>query len=465
MAINKVEYIKDSSTTGFAIAGEQKVINKQNAQTIEKDVEENNTQDLTGGQKKYLNNALEGADNTNYENTDGDETTLEDKDKLSNDTDSDNPLTKGKGSNTGAGVKEGLTTMGSMGAAAAGAGMTGMAFAFAQQQGVSIAQVAMNAWAAPIVGGIDLALAAGATVGVAAFDSNYSQRLSEESTSSEYMNTIDEYIQNMDTDIETFMSKIESENAEAPEEPEEPEAPETSGNDINEQLAGLQAELEEAIANGDNEKAEELKAQIEELQQGEGTKSPEKSEEEIANEVVARNSEAHDINDFTTDVATFLTEGNSFGQFGTINAAALAVCTAGSTFLSVLAWRGANLFNTPLAIAGAAMCIAASATFATATGLMTAKTVNEYKCGSSGSELNTKLGELSSRFGDHDKIVEALSTKPEKEAEPETPTETTPTGEGDNTPTPSGGDSSRTVTPTSTNGSSSGGGSSSPTTT
>lgn len=416
MAINKVEYIKDSSTSGFAIAGDQKVINKQNAQTIEKDVEEKNTQDLTGGQKRYLNNALEGSDNTNYENAGGDETALDNET-----TDNTSP----KHSNTGPGTKEGLTTMGSLGAAGAAAGMSGMAFAFAQQQGISIAQVAMNAWAAPIIGGIDLALAAGATVGATMFDSSYSERLSEESAASEYISTIDEYIQNMDIDIQSFIDKVD-EGAETPDVPEEPEEPEA---DNNEKLVALQAELEEAIANGDEEKANELRAQIEEIKNGEGAKVPAKNEEQIAAEVVARNSEAHDIDGYTTDVASFLSEGNVYGKFGAINATALAVCTAGSTFLSVLAWRGANLFNTPLAIAGAAMCIAASATFAAATGLMTVKTVNEYKCGASGNNLMNKLSELGSKFGDHDKIAQKLVTKETSEPEPtveESPVEESP---------------------------------------
>ena len=45
MAINKVEYINNSSTAGFAIAGEEKVINNSSAQTIKKDVDEGNTED------------------------------------------------------------------------------------------------------------------------------------------------------------------------------------------------------------------------------------------------------------------------------------------------------------------------------------------------------------------------------------------------------------------------------------
>lgn len=80
-----------------------------------------------------------------------------------------------------------------------------------------------------------------------------------------------------------------------------------------------------------------------------------------------------------------------------------------------------------MAIAGAAMCVAASATFATATGLMTAKTVNEYKCGESGNNLTNKLGVLSSKFGDHDKIAQTLVTNEASESEPESTPEGTPT--------------------------------------
>ena len=41
--VNPVEYIKDSSTAGFAVAGEQKPITDNNANTIKKDVDQGNT--------------------------------------------------------------------------------------------------------------------------------------------------------------------------------------------------------------------------------------------------------------------------------------------------------------------------------------------------------------------------------------------------------------------------------------
>ena len=53
MAINKVEYIKDSKVPDFAVAGDEKTINKTTAKTIDEDVKEGNTADLTNAQTKY----------------------------------------------------------------------------------------------------------------------------------------------------------------------------------------------------------------------------------------------------------------------------------------------------------------------------------------------------------------------------------------------------------------------------
>ena len=54
MAIKPVEYVKDSSTQGFASAGDQKTITSTNANTIQKDVDQGNTKDLDVSQQKYL---------------------------------------------------------------------------------------------------------------------------------------------------------------------------------------------------------------------------------------------------------------------------------------------------------------------------------------------------------------------------------------------------------------------------
>ena len=64
--VKPVEYKKDSSTIGFAIAGDQKQITKDNAVTIEKDVKQGNTNDLDNAQSKYLESQIEDVDNIEY---------------------------------------------------------------------------------------------------------------------------------------------------------------------------------------------------------------------------------------------------------------------------------------------------------------------------------------------------------------------------------------------------------------
>ena len=59
MAVNKVEYKLDSSTEGFATAGDTVTVKSSNATTIKKDVDEGNTQELSSGQRFFLNNKIQ----------------------------------------------------------------------------------------------------------------------------------------------------------------------------------------------------------------------------------------------------------------------------------------------------------------------------------------------------------------------------------------------------------------------
>lgn len=65
--VNPVEYIKDSSTAGFAVAGEQKPITDDNANTIKKDVDQGNTAKLDNGQIKFLEGRVD-EDTIDYSN-------------------------------------------------------------------------------------------------------------------------------------------------------------------------------------------------------------------------------------------------------------------------------------------------------------------------------------------------------------------------------------------------------------
>lgn len=54
MAVNKVEYKLASTTEGFAQAGDTVQIKTSNAKTIQKDVEEGCTEDLSNATQRYL---------------------------------------------------------------------------------------------------------------------------------------------------------------------------------------------------------------------------------------------------------------------------------------------------------------------------------------------------------------------------------------------------------------------------
>jgi hypothetical protein len=74
MAVNKVEYKLDSTTSGFAVAGDEVQIKSNNAEIIQKDVDEGVTEKLSSGQKNYLAkiSSVSSSDTTDYE-TDGSE--------------------------------------------------------------------------------------------------------------------------------------------------------------------------------------------------------------------------------------------------------------------------------------------------------------------------------------------------------------------------------------------------------
>lgn len=65
--VKPVEYIKDSSTAGFAVAGDQKPITDNNANTIKKDVDQGNTEKLDNGQTRLLDSKVD-EDTIDYSN-------------------------------------------------------------------------------------------------------------------------------------------------------------------------------------------------------------------------------------------------------------------------------------------------------------------------------------------------------------------------------------------------------------
>ena len=122
--VKPVEYIKDSSTAGFAVAGDQKPITDNNANTIKKDVDQGNTEKLDNGQTRLLDSKVD-EDTIDYSN---DEMKNVGKNQID---------TKGI-ENTDAGNATGTT-----------AGMVGLA---ALQVYLGKLLAATNGWTAPLIG-------------------------------------------------------------------------------------------------------------------------------------------------------------------------------------------------------------------------------------------------------------------------------------------------------------------------
>lgn len=414
MAINKVEYIKDSLRAGFATAGEEVTINKSSAQTIKEDSEAGNTENLTSAQNKYLKTVMPQNDNTDYETGDSPESLPEDETNATQDN-------KQKSENT---TNENISAAASTATLMFGAALL--------TSGKTLSAV-MNSVTAPVVGGIDVALAAASIAGVATFDSNYNARMAEKNAAGEYITTLNEYAEKISADLATNQDTTVYEEAgaeagAAAEEATKDAEAETVSTE--EQINQLTAELEQYKAEGNQEKIDEITAKIETLQNG--GKSTEGAKEKISPkdmlaQVQANNQEAHDIGGYIGNVASVLQEGTNLGALGTMNAVALAGCSAISAVLAVKAYRGANIFTLVQATIGAALCGTAAGIFAGSATAMGIKAANEFKCGNAGKEIQTSMNTLAAPLQQHDTLVSSLAEEVKKSEE--TTEETTETPE------------------------------------
>lgn len=449
MAVNKVEYKLASTTTGFAEAGDSVAIKTTNAKTIQKDVEEGCTEDLSNATQRYLNIRLEHsntAEETDYEGDgEGGEEVLDENGDGEQD------------SKSGSGVSGG-TIAGLVFGQAALAATTALHFPI------------MNAFTAPIVGMVDLQLAAVSLALTQSFDNEFNHRMSEAAAASEYVAELQEYEEIMNTDIETMTAALEEleategETEEAVEETESSEAADGAG-----ELESLQAELEAAQAEGDEEKVAEIQAKIDAITSSlaEGVEEAEDPIEAI----LMNNESAHLAEDVSTDAAQFLHQGNQLGQLGAINAAQLLGSAVNSGFLAAEAWIGATPFipfTISNAITGTVLSGVASGLFTTASALMTVKAVKEFKAAAKGQDIYSELTNMQDPLQQHDELVETLISKQEDSGESgSSEGSTTTTADAGTTTTTSGSSAGGTSSGSSTSsggasgGSSSGGGSSS----
>lgn len=301
--VKPVEYKKDSSTTGFAVAGDQKQITKDNAVTIEKDVKQGNTNDLDNAQSKYLESQIEDVDDIDY--TD-DERKNVGKNQIDTAGEDGEDLSEKDG-------KAGAVAGGASAVAAAGLGAAGAILgATAEIKKDAAVGEKLPGGMLP-VGIIAAAFSAQALAfsfeGL--FDPNLSERESQTASAEENDQTIQSYIDQMTADMDT-MTEDAATYADLSEQ--------KVTSDVNRitQIGVLQAQIAVYESQGNTEKVAELQAQIAELTaEGEADESGKKIDElQGAMETYSgNNAEAIGVADSGTTVAEFLKDGNPMSNW------------------------------------------------------------------------------------------------------------------------------------------------------
>ena len=369
--VKPVEYIKDSSTTGFAVAGDQKPITDNNANTIKKDVDQGNTEKLDNGQTRFLEGKVD-VDTIDYSN-----------EEMKN-------VGKNQIDTEGTENSNGLQTAGTVaGSAVSGAGFL---FASALLGYCNSHTPLMNTFIAPFIGGVFLASGTGAIVSANAFDDQYDSRMSQMEAKDNTNQTIDNYIKLMTSDMDTMVGDAEK---------YKDLSDSKLAGDIERitQIGILQAQLSEAESQGNQEKVAELKAQIAELTQ-EGEEDPtgamlgdlEKGLETYS----ANSAEASGVAESGSTVAEFLGDGNKMGAFATVNTVMLGGCAIAGGIMAGNAWRLVTFFTSWMATLGSALCVAGVALYTTAAIKMGNKAKDEFKCADAGSEMQEYIANLRS---------------------------------------------------------------------
>lgn len=448
MAINKVEYLKDSKTPDFAVAGDSKTINSTNAQLIYEDVKDGNTEKLNRSQYKYLNHQLNNSkDTTDYE-------TNEKDGSLSEDNIDETTANKEQGKNGQGGFGEGGTNVSAAAGLLFGQAILGTS-AFAN---VSLSTI-LATEIAPIIiptTPFGTALQIAGMVGISEalmFDDEFVNRMETLGASNEYDQSLEESLGTINEDLEKMNEELEAAADEATETEEGTEG--TEGTEGADELTSLYEQLESAQANGDQALVEELLAQIQEL---EGSAGEEKAA--INEEYIENNTNAHELADYTKVEADKLAEGKELGIMGAVNTAQLGAASAlsfvssgvaagiaakrtafGSYYAAAAAAASSSLFGSFMAPIFTAISVAeysaaaeasitateattAGGMLAGAAGLMAGKTAAEFVAGSKGNELKSSLAELDEALTIHDEFVGNVQADEETSTEEESSTET-----------------------------------------
>ncbi len=383
MAIKPVEYVKDSSTSGFAVAGDQKTITKDNANTIRKDADQGNTKDLDNAQEKYL----EG--NVDYDTLDYSDEEMGKVGEQQIDTEDTE--------NTKAGNAAGTT-----------AGVAASSAAFAVISATLLTQKSiMTGWTAPAVGAAYIAVGVGAKALVNAYDDQYKSRVAQRDKAADTNAIMQQYVDTLNNDMDMMNEDINMYQ-------ELSDMQTQAQVETITDLGSMQAELQVYQAQGNTAKVAEIKAKMEDTKKisEEDSKGPQEEMDGLKENIATytgNNSEAQGVARSGATVSEFLKDGKQMGILGYTNTAILA---AGAITGGILAAKaisiGGILSKIPGAI-GAALCLGGIALYLSAATSMMSKSKDELKCADAGDEMAANVNNLESNIEGQAGFTEATS--------------------------------------------------------
>ena len=372
MGVKPVEYVKDSSTQGFAVAGDEKSITQTNANTIQKDVNQGNTKDLDNAQDKYLSSLVDedtidynpdeqkniGANQIDTEGEDGEDLSKKD------DTAASNGAVAASATSAAAGAAAAIYV------AAAGRlcnnGVIGWVLA-----GVATALSITN---------LSLSIPS-------VFDPNLGERKSQTDNAEQNNQTIQAYYDTLSGDMDEMVNDSERYK--------ELLAGKTqSDTDMITELGVLQAELNVYLSQGDTEKAAEIQAKIDEIKNG-AKDDPAGAEladiKEGLETYASHYNESLGVAESGATVSEFLRDGNPMSKKAQACAYLQAIAALACMTTVV---KPSFVFDGPISIIATLMFVASGIMFGTASKLMFDTAGSEGDAGDAGNQMNELVGQL-----------------------------------------------------------------------
>lgn len=394
MAVKPVEYIKDSSTPGFAKAGDEKTITSDNANTIKKDADLGNTKDLDNFQSNFLENRVD------YDTLDYSEEEMGKVGEQQIDTEGEDGESLEEKDQKGGAV---AATAVSATSAAAGASA-----AIAAATGANIA----DGFTALVLG-IATSLLSGTTLALSfpsTFDPNLGERKNQTNTAGDNNTIIQQYIDTLSSDTGAMEEDMASYTALS-------EMQTNAQVETITELGALQAELQVYQSQGNSSKVAELKAQMEEIKKTSEEENKEPQEEmnglkENIETYTGNNAEATGVKASGDTVSEFLKAGEPMGKMAKassyMSAIAGLACIAVTPFPKI--WAAFIPVDGPASVAAKVLFVAAGLSFGVAAKNFNSRSSEESAAADAGEEMAGNLATLQENIDGQADYTESTSS-------------------------------------------------------